>query len=72
MKNGIKTLAIWLIIGVIVFVGVSAIYDNADRKLSYSELVSKVDKGEVSVIDIGASGRVAEPRPDPGGGLQQV
>ena len=59
MKNGIKTLAIWLIIGVIVFVGVSAIYDNADRKLSYSELVSKVDKGEVSVIDIGASGRVA-------------
>lgn len=35
LKNGIKTLAIWLIIGVILIVGVTAIYDNSDRKFTY-------------------------------------
>ena len=56
MKNGIKTLAIWLIIGVILIVGVTAIYDNSDRKFTYSELVSKIDAGQVSTIDINADG----------------
>ena len=56
LKNGIKTLAIWLIIGVILIVGVTAIYDNSDRKFTYSELVSKIDAGQVSTIDINADG----------------
>ena len=56
MKNGIKTLAIWLIIGVILIVGVTAIYDNEDRKFTYSELVSKINAGQVSTIDINADG----------------
>lgn len=56
MKNGIKTLAVWLIIGVILIVGVTAIYDNSDRKFTYSELVSKIDAGQVSTIDINADG----------------
>ena len=56
LKNGIKTLAIWLIIGVILIVGVTAIYDNEDRKFTYSELVSKINAGQVSTIDINADG----------------
>ncbi len=56
LKNGIKTLAVWLIIGVILIVGVTAIYDNSDRKFSYSELVSKIEAGQVSTIDINADG----------------
>ena len=56
LKNGIKTLAVWLIIGVILIVGVTAIYDNSDRKFTYSELISKIDAGQVSTIDINADG----------------
>ena len=56
LKKGIKTLAVWLIIGVILIVGVTAIYDNSDRKFTYSELVSKINAGQVSTIDINADG----------------
>ena len=59
MKNGIKTLAIWLIIAVVVFVGITAIYDNADKRFTYSELVTKIEAGKVSSIDIGSSGKYA-------------
>ncbi|MBO5349066.1 MAG: ATP-dependent zinc metalloprotease FtsH [Clostridia bacterium] len=40
-------------------VGVTAIYDNADRKFSYSELVSKIQAGQVSTVDINADGTSA-------------
>ena len=59
MKNSIKTLAVWLIIGVIMIVGITAIYDNADRKFSYSELISKIEAGQVTTIDINADGTSA-------------
>ena len=59
MKNSIKTLAVWLIIGVIMIVGITAIYDNADRKFTYSELVSKIQAGQVSSVDINADGTSA-------------
>ena len=59
LKNGIKTLAIWLIIGVILIVGVTAIYDNEDRKFTYSELVSKINAGQVDIIDINSEGSSA-------------
>ena len=54
-----KTLAIWLIIAVIVFVGITAIYDNADKRFTYSELVTKIEAGQVSSIDLGSSGKYA-------------
>ena len=47
MKNSIKTLAIWLIIGIIFIVLISSILENGDRKLSYSELVTKIEANEV-------------------------
>ena len=40
MKNGIKSLAVWLIIGVILAVGISAIYDNNDKKWKIEKIYS--------------------------------
>ena len=55
MKNSIKTLAVWLIIGVIMIVGITAIYDNADRKYSYSEFIKKVNEQKVESIELNAN-----------------
>ena len=55
MKNSIKTLAVWLIIGVIMIVGITAIYDNADRKFSYSEFIKKVNEQKVESIELNAN-----------------
>ncbi|MBP3502385.1 MAG: ATP-dependent zinc metalloprotease FtsH [Clostridia bacterium] len=59
LKNSIKTLAVWLIIGIIMIVGITAIYDNADRKFTYSELVSKIQAGQVTSVNINAEGTSA-------------
>ena len=59
MKNGIKTLAVWLILGVIFVVLLSSIMDNADNKMTYSELIGKVDAGDVKAIEISADGSKA-------------
>ena len=55
MKNGIKTLATWLILGVIFLTLVSAAFNNPDTKMNYSELISKIKAGEVSAITISSS-----------------
>ena len=60
MKNSIKTLAMWLIIGVIFIVVVSSILDNSNKKMSYSELVSKIYSGDVKEIEISSDGTTAE------------
>ena len=59
MKNSLKTLAIWLIIGVIFVVLISSILENNDRKLLYSELVTKIEANEVENIEINSSGTSA-------------
>ena len=60
MKNGIKTLAMWLIIFIIFIVLVSSIIDNSSNKLAYSELVASIDAGEVEEIVIDSNGTTAE------------
>ena len=60
MKNGIKTLAIWLIIGIIFIVLVTSILGNTDNKLSYSEFLTKVEAGEVKELKINSSGTSAD------------
>jgi len=60
LKNGIKSLAVWLIIGVILVVGINAIYDNNDRKFSYTQLIEKVNNGQVSSIVLSAGGESAD------------
>ena len=52
MKSGIKTLAIWLIIGCIIVFVVPALMDNSNRELSYSQLLQKLSAGEVTKIEI--------------------
>ena len=59
MKNGIKTLAMWLIIGVIFIVVLSSIVENSDAKLKYSELITNINNGNVEDIQIEANGNLA-------------
>ena len=60
MKSGIKTLATWLIIGVICFILINSIFDSTNNKLAYSELVAKFDAGEVKEIEISSDKTKAE------------
>ena len=60
MKNGIKTFATWLILGIIFFVLISAAFNNPDTKMNYSELISRIKAGEVSTITISADKTMAE------------
>ena len=60
MKNSIKTLAMWLVIGIILVVLISSIVENRDNKLAYSELISKIEAGEVKEITLSSDGVKAE------------
>ena len=60
MKNSIKSLAMWLIIGIILVVLISSIVENRDNKLAYSELISKIEAGEVKEITLSSDGVKAE------------
>ncbi len=57
MKSSIKTLAMWLIIGIIVVVLITSILDNADTKMTYSELIENI--GNVSEIELSYDGKSA-------------
>jgi len=60
LKNSIKTLAMWLII-LVIFIGViTSILDNSNNKLAYSELISKIEAGEVKEIEISSEGTSAQ------------
>ena len=59
MKNSLKTLAVWLIIGVILAVAISTILENSNTKLSYSDLIAKIDAGQVEKIELDAGGASA-------------
>ena len=52
MKSGLKTLGMWLIIGVIFIVLLTTIMDNSNSKMNYSELITKIEAGEVKEIEI--------------------
>ena len=60
MKNGIKTLAIWLVIGVIILFVVPAVLDGTNKQMTYSELLSKIEAGEVTDISISYDGDSAK------------
>ena len=59
MKTKLKTLAIWLILLVIFIVLLTSILDNANTKISYSDLIAKMELGEVKEIEINADGKKA-------------
>ena len=59
MKNGLKTLAMWLVIGIIFMVIIVSIIDNSDTKMSYSDLLMKIETGAVTEMEIAADGKKA-------------
>ena len=59
MKSSLKTLAMWLIIGVIFIVLLTSILDNTNNKMSYSELINKIETSDVSKVEISADGSKA-------------
>ena len=59
MKNGIKTLAIWLIIGIIFIGVVSGLWQNQQSKMTYSDLISSLEAGEVEKVEIASNGKSA-------------
>ena len=59
MRNGLKTLAMWLIIGIIFMVLVVSIIDNSDTKMSYSDLLMKINSGEVTEMEVSSDGKKA-------------
>ena len=52
MKKGIKSLATWLIIGIVFVVLISTILENSNLKMTYSELLTSIDAGEVEKVTI--------------------
>ena len=59
MKNSLKTLATWLIIGIIVIVLLTSIVDNSESKMDYSDLISKMEAGEITKVEIASDGTKA-------------
>jgi len=59
LKNGIKTLAVWLVIGIIFIVVLNSVFNNPNTKMSYSELMNKISLGEVSEINLSSDKTVA-------------
>ena len=59
MKSKLKTFAVWLILGVIFIVLLSSILDNTNTKMTYSELISKMELGEVKEIELSSDGNSA-------------
>ena len=59
MKKGIKTLAWWLIIGVIAIVVLSSIMDYSESKITYSELISSIESGDVESVKLAYGGSTA-------------
>ena len=52
MKSGLKTLAMWLIIGVIFIVLLTSIMNDPNTKMTYSELINKIESTEVKEIEL--------------------
>ncbi len=49
----------WLIIGIIFIVVLTSILDNSDTKMTYAELISKIETSEVTEIEMAADGKSA-------------
>ena len=59
MKNNIKTLAMWLIIGVIFIIVLSSVMENSNKKMKYSDLITKINEGKVEAVQIESDGKTA-------------
>ena len=58
-NNSFKNLIIWLIIGIILIFVVPSIINSTNNTLTYSELIDRIEKGEVTDIEISYDGESA-------------
>ena len=58
-NNGFKTLIVWLIIGIIIIFVVPSIINSTNNTLTYSKLIDKIEKNEVTDIEISYDGESA-------------
>ena len=49
----------WLIIGIIFIVLLTSILDNSDTKMTYAELINKIETSDVTAIEMTYDGRTA-------------
>ena len=59
MKSKLKTFAIWLILGIIFIVLLSSVLDNNNTKMTYSQLIAKMELEEVKKIELTSGGETA-------------
>ena len=59
MKSGIKSLATWLIIGIVLVVLITSIMDNSNSKMTYSELITNIEEENVESIELNSAGSTA-------------
>ena len=59
MKSGIKSLATWLIIGIVLIVLITSIMDNSNSKMTYSELITNIEEENVESIELNSEGSTA-------------
>ena len=52
MKSGIKTLASWLVILMLILLGLHTVLNNPDMQMPYSKLISSIANNEVKRIEI--------------------
>ena len=59
MKKGIKKLVAWMVVAMILFVILNALFNSTNYKMSYSELLSKISTGEVTKIELASDSKTA-------------
>ena len=59
MKSNLKTIVMWLIVGIICLILISAIMENSETKMSYDELIGAINNGGVESIELQADGNKA-------------
>ena len=59
MKSNLKTIVMWLIVGIICLILISAIMENSETKMSYDELIGAINNGGVESIELQADGSKA-------------
>ncbi len=55
MKNVIKTVTTWLILGLILYALITTVINGSDTKMTYTELLTKINSGEVTAIKVASS-----------------
>ncbi len=59
MKSSLKTIGMWLVIGLICLVLISSILENAETKMTYDELMKEIEGTRVEKIELAANGKKA-------------